>query len=127
MSISLEEELNSAFISPEKEFMGDKLAPYTEGSRLLLLQVYDEADSPIFFVWSFVYMHIHLNKNRKEAIKMAWSKDLFRDKVLTWADSRTEMDREVATTLVSSIIADSNKGQVEVIPTAGSSGQVGNE
>jgi len=127
MSISLEEELNSAFISPEKEFMGEKLAPYTEGSRLLMLQVYDEADSPIFFVWSFVYMHIHLNKNRKEAIKMAWSKDLFRDKVLTWADSRTEMDREVATTLVSSIIADSNKGQVEVIPTAGSSGQVGNE
>jgi len=127
MSISLEEELNSAFISPEREFMTEKLAPYTEGSRLLMLQVYDEADSPIFFVWAFVYMHIQLHKNRKEAIKMAWNKDLFRDKVLTWADSRTEMDREVATTLVSSIISEANKGQVEVIPTAGSSGQVGNE
>jgi hypothetical protein len=127
MSISLEEELNSAFISPEKEFMGEKLAPYTEGSRLLMLQVYDEADSSIFFVWAFVYMHIQLQKNRKEAIKIAWNKDLFRDRVLIWADSKTEMDREVATTLVSSIIADSNKGQVEVISTAGSSGQVGNE
>jgi hypothetical protein len=127
MSISLEEELNSAFISPQKEFMGEKLAPYTEGSRLLMLQVYDEADSPIFFVWAFIYMHTQLEKNRKEAIKMAWNKDLFRDKVLTWADSRTEMDREVATTLVSSIISEANKGQVEVIPTAGSSGQVGNE
>lgn len=127
MSISLEEELNSAFISPQKEFMGEKLALYTEGSRLLMLQVYDEADSSIFFVWAFVYMHIQLEKNRKEAIKIAWNKDLFRDKVLSWADSKTEMDREVATALVSSIIADSNKGQVEVIPTAGSSGQVGNE
>jgi hypothetical protein len=92
-----------------------------------MLQVYDEADSSIFFVWAFVYMHIQLEKNRKEAIKIAWNKDLFRDKVLSWADSKTEMDREVATALVSSIIADSNKGQVEVIPTAGSSGQVGNE
>ena len=127
MSISLDEELNSAFISPDKEYMGEKLAPYTEGSRLLMLQVYDEADSPIFFVWAFVYMHIQLEKNRKEAIKIAWNKDLFRDKVLSWADLKTEMDREVAATLVSSIIADSNKGQVEVIPTAGSSGQVGNE
>ena len=127
MSISLDEELNSAFISPQKEFMGEKLAPYTEGSRLLMLQVYDEADSSIFFVWAFVYMHIQLEKNRKDAIKLAWNKDLFRDKVLSWADSKTEMDREVATTLVSSIISESNKGQVEVIPTAGSSGQVGNE
>ena len=127
MSISLDEELNSAFISPDKEYMGEKLASYTEGSRLLMLQVYDEADSPIFFVWAFVYMHIQLEKNRKEAIKIAWNKDLFRDKVLSWADLKTEIDREVATTLVSSIIADSNKGQVEVIPTAGSSGQVGNE
>ena len=127
MSISLEEELNSAFISPQKEFMGEKLAPYTEGSRLLMLQVYDEADSSIFFVWAFIYMHIQLEKNRKEAIKLAWNKDLFRDKVLSWADPRTETDREVATTLVSSIISDANKGQVEIIPTAGSSGQVGNE
>jgi hypothetical protein len=127
MSISLEEELNSAFISPDKEYMGEKLAPYTEGSRLLMLQVYDEADSPIFFVWAFVYMHIQLEKNRKDAIKLAWNKDLFRDKVLSWADSKAEMDREVATSLVSSIISDANKGQVEVIPTAGSSGQVGNE
>jgi len=127
MSISLEEELNSAFISPEKEFMGDKLAPYTEGSRLLMLQVYDEADSSIFFVWAFVYMHIQLQKNRKDAIKLAWNKDLFRDKVLSWADSKTETDREVATSLVSSIISEANKGQVEVINTTGSSGQVGNE
>lgn len=126
MSITLEEELNSAFISPEREFMGAKLAPYTEGSRLLMLQVYDEADSSIFFVWSFIYMHTELAKNRKEAIKMAWNKELFRDKVLTWADNKTEADREVATSLVSSIINEANKGQIEVVPTPGASQQSGN-
>ena len=107
--------------------MGEKLAPYTEGSRLLMLQVYDEADSSIFFVWAFVYMHIQLEKNRKEAIKLAWNKDLFRDKVLSWADPRTEVERDMATSLVSSIISESNKGQVDVVSTAGGSGQVGNE
>jgi len=126
MSITLDEELNSAFISPEREFMAEKLAPYTEGSRLLMLQVYDEADSSIFFVWSFIYMHTELAKNRKEAIKLAWNKELFRDKVLTWADNKTEADREVATSLVSSIINEANKGQIEVVPTPGASQQSGN-
>jgi hypothetical protein len=126
MSITLDEELNSAFISPEREFMAEKLAPYTEGSRLLMLQVYDEADSSIFFVWSFIYMHTELAKNRKEAIRLAWNKELFRDRVLTWADNKTEADREVATSLVSSIINEANKGQIEVVPTPGASQQSGN-
>lgn len=126
MSITLEEELNSTFISPEREFMGEKLAPYTEGSRLLMLQVYDEADSSIFFVWAFIYMHTQLFKNRKDAIKLAWNKELFRDKVLTWADTKTEADREIATSLVTSIINEANKGQVEPVPTAGSSHPSGN-
>ena len=68
MSISLEEELNSVFISPQKEFMGEKLAPYTEGSRLLLLQVRDDNDSSFYFIWSFIYVHILLAKNKKDAI-----------------------------------------------------------
>jgi len=127
MSITLEEELNSSFVSPERDFMGDKLAPYTEGSRLLMLQVYDEADSSIFFVWSFIFMHTQLAKNRKETIKLAWNKESFRDKVLSWADDKTEADREIATALVTSIINEANKGQVEAVPTAGSSNQPGNE
>ena len=127
MSITLEEELNSSFVSPERDFMGEKLAPYTEGSRLLMLQVYDEADSSIFFVWSFIFMHTQLAKNRKETIKLAWNKESFRDKVLSWADDKTEADREIATALVTSIINEANKGQVEAVPTAGSSHQPGNE
>ena len=126
MSISLEEELNSTFISPEREFMGDKLAPYTEGSRLLLLQIRDDEDSSIYFIWSFVYMHIELAKDRKEAIKLAWNKNLFREKVFLWADNKTQADRDMATNLVSSIIEEASKGQIEVLPTPGAVQQSGN-
>jgi hypothetical protein len=116
MSISLEEELNSAFISPEKEFMGEKLAPYTEGSRLLLLQVRDDEDSSFYFIWSFIYIHILLAKNKKEAIKLAWDKNLFREKIMEYIEGKTEADREIATTIVSNILDEAQKGKVNVIP-----------
>jgi len=116
MSISLEEELNSAFISPEKEFMGEKLAPYTEGSRLLLLQVRDDEDSSFYFIWSFIYIHILLAKNKKEAIKLAWDKNLFREKIMEYIEGKTEGDREIATTIVSNILDEAQKGKVNVIP-----------
>ena len=126
MIISLEEELNSSFVSPEREFMGEKLAPYTEGSRLLLLQVRDDEDSSIYFIWAFIYMHIELAKDRKEAIKLAWNKNLFREKLFLWADNKTQSDRDIATNLVSSIIEEANKGQVDVVPAPGASQQSGN-
>ena len=116
MSISLEEELNSAFISPQKEFMGEKLAPYTEGSRLLLLQVRDDNDSSFYFIWSFIYVHILLTKNTKDAIKLCWNKDLFREKIMEYIEGKTETDREVATTIVSNILDEAQKGKVDVIP-----------
>jgi hypothetical protein len=116
MSISLEEELNSAFISPQKEFMGEKLAPYTEGSRLLLLQVRDDSDSSIYFIWSFIYVHILLAKNKKDAIKLCWNRDLFREKIMEYIEGKTEADREVATTIVSNILDEAQKGKVDVIP-----------
>jgi hypothetical protein len=116
MSISLEEELNSAFISPQKEFMGEKLAPYTEGSRLLLLQVRDDSDSSIYFIWSFIYVHLLLAKNKKDAIKLCWNRDLFREKIMEYIEGKTEADREVATTIVSNILDEAQKGKVDVIP-----------
>ena len=116
MSISLEEELNSAFISPQKEFMGEKLAPYTEGSRLLLLQVRDDNDSSIYFIWSFIYVHILLAKNKKDAIKLCWNKDLFREKIMEYIEGKTEADRDAATQIVSNILDEAQKGKVDVIP-----------
>ena len=115
MSDILNEELNSAFIANERQFKGEAIAPYTEGSRLLLLQVRDEGDSSVFFVWSFLFMHIQLAKSKKEAIKLAWNKDLFREKVMDWVADKNEHDRAEATNIVSAIIEESQKGQVEII------------
>jgi len=119
MSISLEEELNSSFVSPEREFMGEKLAPYTEGSRLLLLQVRDDEDSSIYFIWAFIYMHIQIARNRKDAIKLAWNKDLFREKIIDFIEGKTESDRDAATKIVSAMVDEAQKGRVEVIQTHG--------
>ena len=123
MNDILNDELNSAFIANDRQFKGEAIAPYTEGSRLLLLQVRDEQDSSVFFIWAFRYMHIQLAKSKKDAIKLAWNKDLFREKVMDWIENKNEQDRAEATNIVSSIIEQSQKGQVEPI---GSNSELGN-
>jgi hypothetical protein len=122
MNDILNEELNSAFIANDRQFKGEAIAPYTEGSRLLLLQVRDEQDSSVFFIWAFLYMHIQLAKSKKDAIKLAWNKDLFREKVMDWIENKNEQDRAEATNIVSSIIEQSQKGQVETIGSNSESG-----
>lgn len=114
---SLQQELDQAFISEDRYFKDQKLAPYTEGSRLLMIQVRDEADSPIFFVYAFIYIHILLAKNRKAALKQAWDKELFRDKVMEWSETMSEQDRDAASLLVANILTESNKPKVNVIPS----------
>jgi hypothetical protein len=126
MSNEILDELNASFVSPEKDYKGEVLAPYTEGSRLLLMQVRDDGDSSIYFIWSFLYLHILLAKNRKEAIKIAWNKDNFRESLMDWVSNKTEADRDLATSLVSKIIEESNRGQVEVVADAGQN-KLGNE
>lgn len=119
MSNEILDELNASFVSPEMEFRGERLAPYTEGSRLLLLQVREDGDSSVYFIWSFVYLHILLAKNKKEAIRIAWNKDNFRESLMDWVASKNEKDRENATNLVSKILEEANKGQVDVIGEPG--------
>jgi len=123
MSDILQEALESAFVAPERQFKGEALAPYTEGSRLLMIQARSDEDSTPFFVWAFVFLHIQLKKNRKEAIRLCWNKDLFREAILDWIADKTEADRETASNLVASILDEANKGQVEPIPTPGESAQ----
>jgi len=122
MNDILNEELNSAFIANDRQFKGEAIAPYTEGSRLLLLQVRDEQDSSVFFIWAFLFMHIQLAKSKKDAIKLAWNKDLFREKVMDWIENKNEQDRAEATNIVSSIIEQSQKGQVEPVGSNSESG-----
>jgi hypothetical protein len=119
MNDILEEALESAFVAPQKQFKGEFLAPYTEGSRLLMIQARSDEDSTPFFVWAFVFLHIQLQKNRKEAIRLCWNKELFRESILDWIADKTESDRESASSLVASILDEANRGQVEPIPTPG--------
>ena len=119
MSDILSEALDSSFIAPERKFKGEELAPYTEGSRLLMIQARSEEDSTQFFIWSFIYIHIQIKKNRKEAIRLCWNRDLLREKILDWILDKTESDRETAGSLVSSILDEASKGQVEPIPSPG--------
>lgn len=115
MSDILNEELDSAFVAPARQFKGDELAPYTEGSRLLLMQVRDDNDSSAFFVWAFIYLHILLKKNRKEAIEMAWKKDLFREILFDWVSKQSEDDRAIATGICSAMVDEASRARVEVI------------
>ena len=114
---NLLQELDDAFVAPDRYFKNEKLAPYTEGSRLLILQTRDTSDSPIFFVYSFVYIHVLLAKNRKAAIKLAWDKDAFRERVLEWSENISEKERDDAALLVTSILNQANKARVNVIPS----------
>lgn len=117
MSEDLIQELDDAFVKPDRHFKKQKLAPYTEGSRLLMLQVRDEADSPIFFVYAFIYIHIMLAKDRKAAIKLAWDKQEFRERVMDWSELMTEDERSEASVLVSAILTEANKPRVSVVPS----------
>jgi hypothetical protein len=115
---ALLQELDNSLISPDRYFKNQKLAPYTEGSRLLMLQVRDDSDSAIYFVWSFIYLHILLAEDRKKTIRLAWDKDAFREKLMDWIAEMSEEDRNTASLMCSSILSEANKARVNVIPSA---------
>ena len=115
---ALLQELDNSLISPDRYFKDQRLAPYTEGSRLLMLQVRDDSDSAIYFVWSFIYLHILLAEDRKKTIRLAWDKDAFREKLMDWIAEMTEEDRNTASVMCSAILAEANKARVNVIPSA---------
>jgi hypothetical protein len=115
---ALLQELDNSLISPDRFFKDQKLAPYTEGSRLLMLQVRDDSDSAIYFVWSFIYLHILLAEDRKRTIRLAWDKDAFREKLMDWIAEMSEDDRTTASIMCSSILSEANKARVNVIPSA---------
>lgn len=127
MSDILNEELNATFVRPGRDFKGQPLAEYTEGSRLLMIQAKEKEDSPVYFVWAFLYLHILLAKNRKEAIKLAWDKDAFKESLFDWVSDKTQEDRDAATNIVSSIIEDASKARVSIISSGGEGFLVGNE
>jgi len=127
MSDILDEELSASFVQPHKSFNGEQIAEYTEGSRLLMLQCKDKNDSPVYFIWSFLYLHLLLHKNKREAIKLAWDKDAFRERVLDWVVDKTEEDRDNATNIVSKIIEEAGKARVSIVQSRLEGQDSGNE
>ena len=97
------------------------MPPYTEGSRLLLLQIRDNGDSSLYFVYSFVLIHILLKENRKEAINLCWDKEKFRERLFDWISTLSESDLSTASSIVSQMIDEAAKAKVEVVE-GGSSG-----
>jgi len=72
-------------------------------------------------------LHLLIHKNKREAIKLAWDKDAFRERVLDWVVDKTDEDRDNATNIVSTIIEEAGKARVSVV-RSGFEGQAsGNE
>jgi hypothetical protein len=115
MNNILDDELNGSFVKPGRDYKGETIADYTEGSRLLMLQCKEPQDSSVYFIWAFLYIHILIAKNRKEAIKLAWNKDEFRDQLLGWIEDKTEADRILATNIVSEMIEEASRAKVSVV------------
>ena len=115
MNEILDDELNGSFVKPSRDYKGDAIAEYTEGSRLLMIQCKEPQDSSVYFIWAFLYIHILIAKNRKEAIKLAWNKDEFRDTLLGWIEDKTEDDRILATNIVSEMIEEASRAKVSVV------------
>ena len=53
------------------------------------------------------------------AIKLAWNKDLFREKIIEYIEGKNETSRDVATKIVSAMVDEAQKGRVEVVQTHG--------
>lgn len=127
MSEILDEELSASFVQPHKTFKGEQIAEYSEGSRLLMLQCKDKNDSSVYFVWAFLYLHLLIHKNKREAIKLAWDKDAFRERVLDWVADKTDEDRDIATNIVSKIIEEASKARVSIVQSGFEGQASGNE
>jgi hypothetical protein len=72
-------------------------------------------------------LHLLLHKNKREAIKLAWDKDAFRERVLDWVVDKTEEDRDNATNIVSKIIEEAGKARVSIVQSRLEGQDSGNE
>lgn len=113
----LSQELNSAFVAESRLWKGQPLAAYTEGSRLLLSQIRQPGDSGLFFIYAFIFLHLELAKDRREAIRLCWDKDAFREAVLDFSMPLSSADRTDAAALVNAIIDEADRAETQVIPS----------
>lgn len=114
---NLQQELDGAFVQGQRLWRGQPLAPYTEGSRLLMNQIRSDADAGLFFIWAFLYLHLELKRDRKNAIRLCWDRDAFREAVLDFSSAMSVADREQAAGLVNAMLDESTRAETEVAPS----------
>jgi hypothetical protein len=113
----LAQELNASFVADERTWKGQPLAPYTEGSRLLMSQIRSEHDAGLFFIWAFLYLHLQLKKDRKQAIRLCWDRDAFREAVLDFSAGMSMADRDLAAAIVNAMLDEAARAETEVLPS----------
>lgn len=119
--LDISQELNGAFVSGERSWKGQPLASYTEGSRILLSQIRSDNDAGLFFIWSFLFLHLELKRDRKSAIRLCWDKDAFRMAVLEFSSTMTTVDRDHAASIVNAVLDEAAKAETEVLPSRAAS------
>jgi hypothetical protein len=109
----------TAFVRPENEYRGQKLAPYAVARKILFSQATVSEDRmPSSGLWLSIALLYLLTLTPEEASKQAFNRKVFREKALAWFDS-TGGAPEDAVEVAEKIFSESEETKVEVAGEAG--------
>jgi hypothetical protein len=106
----LNKALDKSFVINERIFKGNKVGKFTLGTRIVMNQIREEADTTEFFIWSSLYCLTH---PRSELVKLAWDKAKFREAVLNWSDEFNEADFIEGVKIVDEIFSEIAEARVQ--------------
>jgi hypothetical protein len=106
----LNKALDKSFVINERMFKGNKVGKFTLGTRIVMNQIREEADTTEFFIWSSLYCLTH---PRSELVKLAWDKAKFREAVLNWSDEFNESDFIEGVKIVDEIFSEIAEARVQ--------------
>jgi hypothetical protein len=106
----LNKALDKSFVINERMFKGNKVGKFTLGTRIVMNQIREEADTTEFFIWSSLYCLTH---PRSELVKLAWDKAKFREAVLNWSDEFNEADFIEGVKIVDEIFSEIAEARVQ--------------
>ena len=106
----LNKALDKSFVINERMFKGIRVGKFTLGTRIVMNQIREEADTTEFFIWSSLYCLTH---PRSELVKLAWDKAKFREAVLNWSDEFNEADFVEGVKIVDEIFSEISEARVQ--------------
>jgi len=106
----LNKALDKSFVINERMFKGNKVGKFTLGTRIVMNQIREDADTTEFFIWSSLYCLTH---PRSELVKLAWDKAKFRETVLNWSDEFNESDFIEGVKIVDEIFSEISEARVK--------------